>query len=198
MRRSTHIQPRARFAPRTQTWVVQWRRWTTGSRGREAAVTPSSSRYSVVWRNQKTDMGTPEPRSKEAPTRSGVWKVRRGSGLGPERATGNPAIDGAKAKSRSSHVKHEKVMEQVYEPGRLWAAWQQVRRNAGAAGIDRTWRSSGNGTSSSCMTSRRRLSDTRPVADRGAAYLAGTSRSVGRGWPPGHLLPDRGDFERRV
>jgi hypothetical protein len=24
----------------------------------------------------------------------------------------------------------------------------------------------------------------------GAAYLAGTSRSVGRGWPYGHLLPD--------
>ena len=57
--------------------------------------------------------------------------------MGPERATGNPAIDGAKAKSRSSHVKHTRVMEQVYEPGRLWAAWQQVRRNAGAAGIDR-------------------------------------------------------------
>ena len=28
------------------------------------------------------------------------------------------------------------------------------------------------------------------VADRGAAYLAGTSRSVGRGWPEGHFLPD--------
>jgi RNA-directed DNA polymerase len=33
-------------------------------------------------------------------------------------------------------VKHSEVMAQVYEPGRLWAAWQQVRRNAGAAGID--------------------------------------------------------------
>ena len=28
------------------------------------------------------------------------------------------------------------------------------------------------------------------VANRGAAYLAGTSRSVGRGWSSGHFLPD--------
>jgi len=34
-------------------------------------------------------------------------------------------------------VKHEKVMERVYESGRLRRAWQQVRRNAGAAGIDK-------------------------------------------------------------
>jgi len=33
-------------------------------------------------------------------------------------------------------VKHENVVEKVYEPGRLYAAWQQVRSNAGAAGID--------------------------------------------------------------
>ena len=33
-------------------------------------------------------------------------------------------------------MKHEKVLEIVYEPERLYAAWQQVRRNAGAAGID--------------------------------------------------------------
>ena len=34
-------------------------------------------------------------------------------------------------------MKHEKVMERVYEPGRLRRAWQQVRKNAGAAGIDK-------------------------------------------------------------
>jgi len=34
-------------------------------------------------------------------------------------------------------MKQEKVMERVYEPGRLHEAWQQVRRNAGAAGIDK-------------------------------------------------------------
>ena len=33
-------------------------------------------------------------------------------------------------------VKREKVLERVYEPRRLRRAWQQVRRNAGAAGID--------------------------------------------------------------
>jgi group II intron reverse transcriptase/maturase len=33
-------------------------------------------------------------------------------------------------------VKHVKVLERVYEPGRLRQAWQQVRKNAGAAGID--------------------------------------------------------------
>jgi len=34
-------------------------------------------------------------------------------------------------------MKQEKVMERVYGPGRLYAAWQQVKRNAGAAGIDK-------------------------------------------------------------
>jgi RNA-directed DNA polymerase len=33
-------------------------------------------------------------------------------------------------------VKHEKVLEKVYSSGRLRASWQQVKRNAGAAGID--------------------------------------------------------------
>ena len=33
-------------------------------------------------------------------------------------------------------MKHVKVMKQVYEPRRLRKAWQQVKRNAGAAGID--------------------------------------------------------------
>jgi group II intron reverse transcriptase/maturase len=34
-------------------------------------------------------------------------------------------------------VKHENILEKVYEPGRLRAAWRQVKQNAGAAGIDR-------------------------------------------------------------
>ncbi len=33
-------------------------------------------------------------------------------------------------------MKQLKVMERVYEPGRLNKAWQQVKKNAGAAGID--------------------------------------------------------------
>jgi len=34
-------------------------------------------------------------------------------------------------------VKDKKVLERVYTPGRLRMAWQQVRKNAGAAGIDK-------------------------------------------------------------
>jgi len=33
-------------------------------------------------------------------------------------------------------VKHVKVLERVYDPGRLRTAWRQVKQNAGAAGID--------------------------------------------------------------
>jgi len=33
--------------------------------------------------------------------------------------------------------KQEKVLEKVYEPRRLLEAWQQVKSNAGTAGIDR-------------------------------------------------------------
>ena len=34
-------------------------------------------------------------------------------------------------------MKHEKILERVYDPGRVHAACQQVKENAGAAGIDR-------------------------------------------------------------
>ena len=34
-------------------------------------------------------------------------------------------------------MKHKKVIERVYNSGRLRMAWQQVRKNAGAAGIDK-------------------------------------------------------------
>lgn len=33
-------------------------------------------------------------------------------------------------------MKHENILERVYEPGRLSQAWQHVKQNAGAAGID--------------------------------------------------------------
>ena len=32
--------------------------------------------------------------------------------------------------------KEQNVLERVYEPGRLLEAWRQVKRNAGAAGVD--------------------------------------------------------------
>ena len=34
-------------------------------------------------------------------------------------------------------MKAKKVLERIYNPGRLRMAWQQVRKNAGAAGIDK-------------------------------------------------------------
>ena len=34
-------------------------------------------------------------------------------------------------------MKVSEVLAKVYEPGRLQRAWQQVKKNAGAAGIDR-------------------------------------------------------------
>jgi len=34
-------------------------------------------------------------------------------------------------------MKAREVLAKVYEPGRLWTAWQRVKKNAGAAGIDR-------------------------------------------------------------
>jgi RNA-directed DNA polymerase len=33
-------------------------------------------------------------------------------------------------------LRPDKVLVEVFDPGRLLEAWQQVRRNAGAAGID--------------------------------------------------------------
>jgi retron-type reverse transcriptase len=42
----------------------------------------------------------------------------------------------AQEPSQVSKVREYEVIERVYEPGRLHEAWQQVRRNAGAAGID--------------------------------------------------------------
>ena len=33
-------------------------------------------------------------------------------------------------------MKYKEVLEKVCEPGRLLAAWRQIKRNAGAAGID--------------------------------------------------------------
>ena len=34
-------------------------------------------------------------------------------------------------------MKHEKVIERVYNPWRMRKAWRQIKENAGAAGIDK-------------------------------------------------------------
>jgi len=63
-------------------------------------------------------------------------RVRQVPGPGHKapRQTGNPRWQ---EKSRRSEVKARQVLAKVYEPRRLQVAWQKVKRNAGAAGIDR-------------------------------------------------------------
>lgn len=97
--------------------------------------------------------------------------------------------------SHRSKVKHKKVLKRVYKPGRLSMAWQQVRKNGGAAGSrftaersasPRTPSGSGNGCPASDY-----LNYLCSVVSRGAVYLAGAKRSVGRGWPPKAIFPTR-------
>lgn len=57
------------------------------------------------------------------------------SGPGQE-ASASAVILGVKADHGESEKKVSDVLVRVCEPGRLQAAWQQVRANAGAAGID--------------------------------------------------------------
>ena len=74
--------------------------------------------------------------------------------------------------------KIQQVLERVYEGRRLHQAWEQIRKNAGAAG---TSFGSAVKDSSSWMITRTGILNSSSVADRGAVYLAGTARSVGRG-----------------
>ena len=71
-------------------------------------------------------------------------------------------------------MKQEKVMEKVYHPRRLREAWRQVKKNAGAAGIDEK-------ELLFSTNSLGGLLNYRSVADRRAVYLAGMCRSVERG-----------------
>jgi hypothetical protein len=72
-------------------------------------------------------------------------------------------------------MKVTEVLVKVFEPERLQRAWQQVRKNAGAAGIDQM-------INDLARVYNRFISDPMgSVTDRGAVYLAGTYRSVGRG-----------------
>jgi len=49
--------------------------------------------------------------------------------------SGNPLV--LRENHKGAAVKQKQVLAKVYEPRRLQMAWQQVKRNAGAAGIDR-------------------------------------------------------------
>jgi group II intron reverse transcriptase/maturase len=57
------------------------------------------------------------------------------SGSGQRAAQGPAILDGRECPGER-RVKQEKVLERVYDRRRLQWAWQKVRRNAGAAGID--------------------------------------------------------------
>jgi group II intron reverse transcriptase/maturase len=52
------------------------------------------------------------------------------------KAPSSPAIFSVKGDRGESEMKVSEVLVKVFEPGRLQMAWQQVRKNAGAAGID--------------------------------------------------------------
>ena len=56
-------------------------------------------------------------------------------GSGPSAAHGPEIHDGRKGPGERG-VKREQVLERVYEGRRLLWAWQKVKSNAGAAGID--------------------------------------------------------------
>ncbi len=65
--------------------------------------------------------------------RTGVKQVP-----GPgHKAPGSPVILSVKGDHGESEVQAQEVLAKVYQPGRLWTAWQRVKKNAGAAGIDR-------------------------------------------------------------
>ena len=77
-------------------------------------------------------MGQPNRKAIPRCERTWVKQVVRSRPRGPD----SPAILGVKVDHGESEMKVREVLVKVYEPGRLQMAWQQVRANAGAAGID--------------------------------------------------------------
>ena len=64
-----------------------------------------------------------------------MHRGQQAPGPGQE-ASSSPVIRGVKEDHGESEMKVSEVLVKVFEPGRLQMAWQQVRKNAGAAGID--------------------------------------------------------------
>ncbi len=170
-----------------------------GSRGREVAVIAWRSRHSTVQERTRKRVGVANLEEIPRCKRTGVKQVP-----GPgQKAPGSPVILSVKGDHGESEVKAQDVLAKVYEPGRLWTAWQRVKKNAGAAGIDRmtvgefahreesllalihdklqsgTYRFQ---PARRVLIYHRILSNLMgSVTDRRAVYLAGTYRSVGRG-----------------
>ena len=113
------------------------RHWDVGSRGREAMVTPLRSRVSVTMIQEGTSKPEGDARAPlRAPARSKSGRSIRHPVPKVHRADRNPVIFDREKRHGDKQVKHVKVMERVYEPRRLRQAWQQVKQNTGAAGID--------------------------------------------------------------
>ncbi len=68
-------------------------------------------------------------------TKMGIHHGQQAPGPGYE-APSRPAICGVSGDHGERAMTVRDVRVKVYEPGRLQRAWQRVRQNAGAAGID--------------------------------------------------------------
>jgi RNA-directed DNA polymerase len=100
-------------------------------------VTPLRSRFSVTMIQEGTSKPEGDARAPlRAPARSKSGRSIRHPVPKVHRADRNPVIFDREKRHGDKQVKHVKVMKRVYEPRRLRQAWQQVKQNAGAAGID--------------------------------------------------------------
>ena len=112
--------------------MTQRRHWVVGRRRRKVGVTSKESRDRVEGERASKPKGEREgstghqrevPEVRSDPVRAAGQSSTRQSSWG----------NGHGAKG----VKTEKLLERVYDWGRLRMAWRQVEKNAGAAGIDR-------------------------------------------------------------
>ncbi len=86
-----------------------------------------------MWRGRtRNHDGDAEARKRY---QDGIHQGHQAPGPG-QKAPSRPAIRGVNGDHGEREMKERDVLVKVYEPGRLHRAWQQVRKNAGAAGID--------------------------------------------------------------
>ena len=112
--------------------AIQRRHWIVGRRRREVGVTTRERRDRVEGEGASKPNGEREgstghqredPEVRSDPVRARGQSSTRQSSWGDSHG--------------AEGVKAEKVLERVYDWGRLRMAWRQVEKNAGAAGIDR-------------------------------------------------------------
>jgi len=96
------------------------------------AVIAQRSRYRIA--KDKDQKSRRDSRIAKRYPSANAQGSNRLSGPGQE-APGSPVILGVREITEKA-MKVEEVLVKVYDPGRLQMAWQRVRKNAGAAGID--------------------------------------------------------------